>query len=76
MTVSQPPTPQPLSPTDQDALVKQIGLALMRTAPEDWQQIRAEFRATGRYYELSAEVAKGKPVRAAMDDAEKKLRAI
>src|SRR5947209_8040795 len=56
VTVSQPPTPQPLSPTDQDALVKQIGLALMRTAPEDWQQIRAEFRATGRYYELSAEV--------------------
>ncbi|HEY3603519.1 MAG TPA: hypothetical protein VGL04_02520, partial [Sporichthyaceae bacterium] len=51
-----PPTPTPLSPTDQDALVKQIGLALMRTAPEDWQQIKAEFRATGRYYELSAEV--------------------
>jgi hypothetical protein len=45
-----------LSPTDQDALVKQIGLALMRTAPDDWQQISAEFRATGRYYELSAEV--------------------
>jgi hypothetical protein len=45
-----------LSPTDQDALVKQIGLALMRTAPDDWQQINAEFRATGRYYELSAEV--------------------
>jgi hypothetical protein len=45
-----------LSPTDQDALVKQIGLALMRTAPDDWQQINAEFRATGRYYELSADV--------------------
>jgi hypothetical protein len=45
-----------LSPTDQDALVKQIGLALMRTAPDDWQQISAEFRATGRYYELSADV--------------------
>lgn len=45
-----------MSPTDQDALVKQIGLALMRTAPEDWQQISAEFRATGRYYELSADV--------------------
>ena len=56
MTVSAPPTPTPLSPTDQDALVKQIGLALMRTAPDDWQQINAEFRATGRYYELSAEV--------------------
>jgi hypothetical protein len=54
--VSQPPTPTPLSPTDQDALVKQIGLALMRTAPDDWQQISAEFRATGRYYELSADV--------------------
>lgn len=56
MTVSQPPTPTPLSPTDQDALVKQIGLALMRTAPDGWQQINAEFRATGRYYELSADV--------------------
>ncbi|HEX3647480.1 MAG TPA: TNT domain-containing protein [Pseudonocardiaceae bacterium] len=54
--MSQPPTPTPLSPTDQDALVKQIGLALMRTAPDDWQQINAEFRATGRYYELSADV--------------------
>ncbi|HEY0805291.1 MAG TPA: hypothetical protein VGD84_09510, partial [Pseudonocardiaceae bacterium] len=28
----------------------------MRTAPDDWQQINAEFRATGRYYELSADV--------------------
>jgi hypothetical protein len=56
VTVAQPQTPTPLSPTDQDALVKQIGLALMRTAPEDWQQIRTEFRATGRYFELSAEV--------------------
>ncbi len=28
----------------------------MRTAPDDWQQISAEFRATGRYYELSADV--------------------
>ena len=56
MTVSQPQTPAPLSPTDQDALVKQIGLALMRTAPEDWEHIRTEFRATGRYFELSAEI--------------------
>jgi hypothetical protein len=56
VTVAQPQTPTPLSPTDQDALVKQIGLALMRSAPEDWQQIRTEFRATGRYFELSAEV--------------------
>ncbi|HEX5115149.1 MAG TPA: TNT domain-containing protein [Pseudonocardiaceae bacterium] len=28
----------------------------MRTAPDDWHQINAEFRATGRYYELSADV--------------------
>jgi hypothetical protein len=56
VTVAQPQTPTPLSPTDQDALVKQIGLALMRSAPDDWQQIRTEFRATGRYFELSAEV--------------------
>ncbi|MGH3626640.1 MAG: hypothetical protein ACRDRL_04260, partial [Sciscionella sp.] len=41
---------------DSDTLIKQIGVALMRSAPESWQQINAEFRASGRYYELSAEI--------------------
>ncbi|MET1076200.1 MAG: hypothetical protein ABWY11_26385, partial [Umezawaea sp.] len=48
--------PKPLNPTEQDALVKQIGLTLMRAAPEGWQHVIADYRATGRYFELSAEV--------------------
>ncbi|MEJ2854652.1 MULTISPECIES: glycohydrolase toxin TNT-related protein [unclassified Saccharothrix] len=48
--------PKPLNPTEQDALVKQIGLTLMRAAPEDWRHVTAEYRATGRYFELAAEV--------------------
>lgn len=48
--------PSQLTPADQDALVKQIGIALMRAAPQEWQQIRTEYRAAGRYYELTTEV--------------------
>lgn len=48
--------PKPLNPTEQDALVKQIGLTLMRAVPEGWRQVTAEYRATGRYFELAAEV--------------------
>ncbi|MFC6089573.1 glycohydrolase toxin TNT-related protein [Saccharothrix lopnurensis] len=47
---------KPLNPTEQDALVKQIGLTLMRAAPEEWRHVTAEYRATGRYSELIAEV--------------------
>ncbi|MFI9007332.1 TNT domain-containing protein [Actinosynnema sp. NPDC053489] len=46
---------KPLNPTEQDALVKQIGLTLMRAAPEEWRHVTAEYRATGRYFELAAE---------------------
>ncbi|WP_037346734.1 TNT domain-containing protein [Sciscionella sediminilitoris] len=48
--MSQPTT------ADSNALIKQIGITLINAAPQDWQQIRTEFRATGRYYELSAEI--------------------
>lgn len=48
--------PSQLTPADQDALVKQIGIGLMRAAPQEWQQIRTEYRAAGRYYELTAEI--------------------
>jgi hypothetical protein len=48
--------PTPLNPVEQDALVKQIGLALMKAAPQEWEQVRAYYRAAGRYFELSAEV--------------------
>lgn len=48
--------PTQLTPTEQDALVKQIGLAMLRVAPEDWEQLTVDFRAVGRYSELSGEV--------------------
>ncbi|MFS8101454.1 TNT domain-containing protein [Lentzea alba] len=48
--------PKPLNPTEQDALVKQIGLTLMRAAPEDWRSVVAQYRATGRYFELESEL--------------------
>ncbi|RZQ62909.1 TNT domain-containing protein [Amycolatopsis suaedae] len=52
--VAQPTTQ--LNATEQDTLVKQIGLALLRAAPRDWRQVSAEYRAVGRYHELTGEV--------------------
>ncbi|AIJ20874.1 glycohydrolase toxin TNT-related protein [Amycolatopsis methanolica] len=49
------PTTQ-LNATEQDTLVKQIGLALLRAAPRDWRRVTASYRAVGRYHELSGEV--------------------
>jgi hypothetical protein len=48
--------PTQLDPTEQDALVKQIGLALLRSAPEDWDQITVYYRAVGRYAEAEGEI--------------------
>ncbi|MGH3947936.1 MAG: TNT domain-containing protein [Pseudonocardiaceae bacterium] len=48
--------PTQLNATEQDTLVKQIGLALLRSAPRDWQRITTEYRAVGRYHELDGEV--------------------
>jgi hypothetical protein len=45
-----------LNRTEQDTLVKQIGLALLRSAPKDWQRITAHYRTVGRYHELDGEV--------------------
>jgi hypothetical protein len=52
--VAQPTTQ--LNATEQDTLVKQIGLALLRAAPRDWRRVTAQYRAVGRYHELSGEV--------------------
>ncbi|MGA6163757.1 glycohydrolase toxin TNT-related protein [Amycolatopsis magusensis] len=52
--VAQPTTQ--LNATEQDTLVKQIGLALLRAAPRDWQRVTAEYRAVGRYHELTGEI--------------------
>jgi len=47
---------QQLSAPEQDTLVKQIGLALLRAAPRDWQRISANYRTVGRYHELDGEI--------------------
>lgn len=49
------PTTQ-LNATEQDTLVKQIGLALLRAAPRDWRRVIAHYRAVGRYHELTGEI--------------------
>ncbi|WP_318305862.1 glycohydrolase toxin TNT-related protein [Amycolatopsis solani] len=54
MRVAQPTTQ--LNATEQDTLVKQIGLALLRAAPRDWRKVSAEYRAVGRYHELTGEI--------------------
>jgi hypothetical protein len=48
--------PTQLDPTEQDALVKQIGLALLRAAPEDWDSVIVDYRAVGRYAEADGEI--------------------
>ncbi|GLZ43273.1 hypothetical protein Acsp05_68970 [Actinokineospora sp. NBRC 105648] len=48
--------PTQLNPTEQDALVKQIGLALLRGAPGRWESISVEYRALGRYMETTGRV--------------------
>ncbi|WP_197320728.1 glycohydrolase toxin TNT-related protein [Saccharomonospora sp. NB11] len=48
--------PTQLNATEQDTLVKQIGLSLLRAAPRDWHRVTVEYRAVGRYHELTGEV--------------------
>ncbi|WP_436492288.1 glycohydrolase toxin TNT-related protein [Actinokineospora sp. HUAS TT18] len=50
--------PTQLNPTEQDALVKQIGLALLRAAPADWHSISVEYRALGRYAEATGKLTR------------------
>jgi hypothetical protein len=45
-----------LSAPEQDTLVKQIGLALLRAAPRDWKRIAVNYRTVGRYHELDGEI--------------------
>ncbi|TDV41413.1 TNT domain-containing protein [Actinophytocola oryzae] len=51
--------PTQLTPTEQDALVKQIGLAMLRVAPGDWEQLTVDYRAVGRYAESTSQVTFG-----------------
>jgi Tuberculosis necrotizing toxin len=48
--------PTQLTPTEQDALVKQIGLAMLRVAPDDWEQLTVDYRSVGRYSEAAGQV--------------------
>jgi len=48
--------PTQLSAPEQDTLVKQIGLALLRAAPRDWKRIVVHYRTVGRYHELDGEI--------------------
>lgn len=52
--MSQPNPPAQLNQQEQDALVKQVGIALIRSAPSEWKHIDADFRAVGRHFELSS----------------------
>ena len=49
--------PTQLNATEQDTLVKQIGLSLLRAAPRDWQRVNAEYRAVGKFHELTGEIS-------------------
>jgi hypothetical protein len=47
--MSQPPAP--LSPAQQQDLVRQIGQACAAAVPPGWRQLRVEYRAVGRHVE-------------------------
>ncbi|WP_198319365.1 hypothetical protein [Actinopolyspora erythraea] len=48
--------PTAISPEEQEQIARRIGVLLLQEAPEDWQQITVEYRATGEYHDLLAEV--------------------
>lgn len=48
--------PSPLTQADQEKLIQQIGVALLRVVPVEWQRILIEYRAAGKHIEMSAEV--------------------
>ena len=49
--------PTAISPEEQEQIARRIGVLLLQAAPEDWQQITVEYRATGEYRDLLGEVA-------------------
>lgn len=50
--------PTAISPEEQEQIARQIGVLLLQGAPEDWQQITVEYRATGEYHDLLAEAVR------------------
>ncbi|MER7383330.1 hypothetical protein ABT337_16805, partial [Saccharopolyspora hirsuta] len=49
--------PTAISPEEQEQIARRIGVLLLQGAPEDWQEITVEYRATGEYHDLLGEVA-------------------
>jgi hypothetical protein len=49
--------PTAISPEEQEQIARRIGVLLLRSATEDWQQITVEYRATGDHHDLLGEVA-------------------
>ncbi|MDR7302597.1 glycohydrolase toxin TNT-related protein [Haloactinomyces albus] len=50
--------PTAISPEEQEQIARKIGVLLLQGAPEDWQQITVEYRATGDYHDLLGETAR------------------
>lgn len=48
--------PTAISPEEQEQIARRIGVLLLQSAPEDWQEITVEYRATGEYHDLLGEV--------------------
>src|SRR5690606_24060953 len=48
--------PTAISPEEQEQIARQIGILLLQNAPEDWQEITVEYRATGEYRDLLGEI--------------------
>lgn len=51
-TIRETSEPPPvMDPAEQNRVIRQIGRALLRLAPPNWRQIRAEYRSAGRHVE-------------------------
>ncbi len=50
--------PTAISPDEQEQMARRIGVLLLQGAPEDWQQITVEYRATGEYHDMLAETVR------------------
>ncbi|WP_406688717.1 glycohydrolase toxin TNT-related protein [Saccharopolyspora sp. ID03-671] len=48
--------PTAISPEEQEQIARKIGVLLLQGAPEDWQEITVEYRATGEYTDLLGEL--------------------
>lgn len=52
MEEGRAPQPRPLTPVEQDELLRQISHQLVRLLPSDWEEVQIDYRAIGRHIEL------------------------